>query len=128
MISEASRAHTSVPVDRLGRYEILQEIAVGGMGTVFLGRVTGPGGFERHVALKVCHPHLRREPGFVSMFLDEARLLSRIHHPNVVGIVDVVEDKELYLVLEYVEGAALSALLRTVATQDRRIPPKIALR
>src|SRR5436309_15485477 len=88
----------------LGRYEILQEIAAGGMASVWLGRVRGTAGFERLVAIKVCHQHLRRDVEFTTMFLDEARLAARIHHPNVVATLDVGEDDALYLVMEYIEG------------------------
>ena len=75
----------------LDRYELVAEIARGGMGTVFLARVEGVGGFSRLFALKLLHPHLAREPQFVTMLLDEARLAAKLHHPNAVGIVDVAE-------------------------------------
>src|SRR5512138_2379484 len=93
------------PLDRprrLGRYELLAPIGTGGMATVYLGRVRGVGGFERLVAVKVCHANLREQPDFVSMFLDEARLAARIHHPNVVSTLDVVDEDDLYLVMDYV--------------------------
>jgi serine/threonine-protein kinase len=72
---------TDAPV-HLGRYELLGEIASGGMATVFLARSSGAGGFTRLVAIKRLHPHLEAEEEFVRMFLDEARLAARIRHPN----------------------------------------------
>src|SRR3954469_23915736 len=77
----------------LGRYELLGEIASGGMATVYLGRMLGAKGFQRLVAIKRLHPHLEKEEEFVSMFLDEARLAARIRHPNCVATLDV-EDTE----------------------------------
>lgn len=85
------------------------------MGEVYLARTVAMAGFERLVALKLCHPSLVDDAEFVAMFLDEARLAAAIRHPNVVGTLDVAqEDDALYMVMEYVEGASLSALLRRV--------------
>lgn len=109
---------------RLGRYELLHPIAAGGMATVFLGRAAGIGGFERLVAVKVCHPHLRGDPEFAAMFLDEARLAARIHHPNVVPVLDVGDDGALFFVMEYVQGVALSELIR----EAHAVPLPIVMR
>ena len=98
---------------RGGRYETLREIASGGMATVHLGRILGVGGFERVVAIEVMHPHLATDPQFVGMFLDEARLAARVHHPNVVGTIDIHEDElGLFLVMDYIDGPSLAALVR----------------
>lgn len=105
---------------RGGRYEILGTIATGGMATVHLARALGAGGFERLVAVKTMHPHLAREPEFVAMFLDEARLAARIRHPNVVATMDVQSDDDgLFLVMEYVEGPSVSRLLKAIAAARR---------
>lgn len=103
------------PGQRLGRYELLGEIASGGMATVFLARALGARGFSRLLAVKRMHPHLITDPEFVGMFLDEARLSARIRHPNVVAVLDVETSPDLYLVMEYVEGDRLSGLIRVVA-------------
>ncbi|HEY8077704.1 MAG TPA: serine/threonine protein kinase, partial [Labilithrix sp.] len=80
----------------LGRYALYGEIAAGGMATVHLARLIGPVGFARTVAIKRLHPHLAKDPDFVGMFLEEARLAARVKHPNVVHTLDVVnEDGEL---------------------------------
>ncbi|MBL8610266.1 MAG: protein kinase [Myxococcales bacterium] len=98
---------------QLGRYVLYHEIAHGGMATIYLGRQQGAVGFSRTVAIKRLHPHYARDPSFVSMFLDEARLAARIQHPNVVATHDVVTTKgELFLVMEHVTGVSLSVLLR----------------
>lgn len=114
---------------RFGRYETLRPIASGGMATVYLGRAVGVGGFERLVAVKVMHEHIAQEPAFVAMFLDEARMAARIHHPNVVATIDVQQGVEgLFLVMEYVQGPSLLAIGRKLGAEDRKLPLPITLR
>lgn len=97
----------------VGRYRVYSELASGGMATVHLGCLLGPAGFSKLVAIKCLHQEFALEPEFVSMFLDEARLASTIHHPNVVASLDVVaEQGELLVVMEYVHGETLAGLLR----------------
>ena len=109
----------------LGRYALYGEIAAGGMATVHLARLLGPVGFARTVAIKRLHPHLAKDPDFVAMFLEEARLAARVRHPNVVATLDVVsDDGELFLVMEYVAGESLSRLVRKVRERGDRIPPR----
>jgi serine/threonine protein kinase len=111
----------------VGRYALYDEIASGGMATVHIGRLLGPVGFSRTVAIKQLHRQYAREPEFVSMFLDEARLAARIRHPNVVGTLDVVSlDGELFLVMEYVQGESLVRLIRAVRDSGEGIPIPIA--
>ena len=107
----------------LGRYALHAELASGGMATVHIGRLMGPVGFARTVAIKRLHAHFAKDPEFVSMFLDEARLAGRIRHPNVVPVLDVVaEQGELFLVMEYIHGDSLSKLLRQVREQGEKMP------
>jgi eukaryotic-like serine/threonine-protein kinase len=109
----------------LGRYALFGEIAAGGMATVHLARLLGSVGFARTVAIKRLHPHLSKDPDFVAMFLEEARLAARVRHPNVVATLDVVdEDSELFLVMEYVAGESLSRLVRKTREAGTRIPPR----
>jgi serine/threonine-protein kinase len=118
------------PVARpVGRYTIHEEIASGGMATVHLGRLNGAAGFARTVAIKRMHSELAKDPEFVSMFVDEARLAARIYHPNVVATLDVVAlAGELLVVMEYVHGESLAVLARTAKTGDGKIPLRIAMR
>ncbi len=112
----------SSPIRRVGRYALYSEIASGGMATVYLGRQRGQAGFARTVAIKRLHPQHAKEPDFVAMFLDEARLAARIRHPNVVPTLDVVATEgELFLVMEYVQGESLARLLR--ASRQKKDPP-----
>src|ERR1700743_80576 len=97
----------------LGRYALFDQIAQGGMATVHLGRLIGPVGFSKIVAIKRMHESAARNPALVAMFLDEARLSGRVQHPNVVATFDVIANNgEAFLVMEYVHGESLSALLR----------------
>lgn len=111
----------------VGRYVLYGEIASGGMATVHFGRLSGPVGFSRTVAIKRLHPHFAKDPEFVTMFLDEARLCGRIRHPNVVPTLDVVTTQgEIFIVMEYVAGEALSKLLKSAQQKNLLVPPKIA--
>src|SRR5271163_2455089 len=111
----------------IGRYELHGQIASGGMASVHLGRLVGPGGFGRTVAIKRLHAQFARDPEFVSMFLDEARLAARIRHPNVVPTLDVVAtDGELFLVMDYVQGETLARLSRLIGAQKQTTPLPIA--
>jgi serine/threonine protein kinase len=111
----------------VGRYQLYGELAAGGMATVHFGRLSGPVGFSRTVAIKRLHPQFAKDPEFVTMFLDEARLCGRIRHPNVVPTLDVVSmDGEIFIVMEYVPGEALSKLLKTTWQQERAVPPRVA--
>ena len=102
------------------------------MATVHLARQLGAAGFARIVAVKRLHERYARDPEFVAMFLDEARLVGRIRHPNVVQTLDVVAEKnadggsELFIVMEYVHGESLVRLLAAARTKDEPVPLKIA--
>ena len=111
----------------VGRYALYGALASGGMATVHIGRLLGPAGFSRTVAIKRLHSQFAKDPEFIAMFLDEARLAARIRHPNVVPTLDVVaEADELFLVMEYVHGESLARACRAVAARGERIPARIA--
>ncbi|MBX3264625.1 MAG: serine/threonine protein kinase, partial [Labilithrix sp.] len=115
--------------ERLDRFELVAELASGGMATVYLARLSGVAGFQRLVAIKRLHPHLAKEPDFIEMFLDEARLAARIHHPNVVPIQEVGESGSgYYLVMDYVEGDTFARLLARAAQTKTRIPWGVTIR
>ena len=108
---------------RVGRYVICSEMASGGMATVHLGRLLGPAGFSKIVAIKRLHAQFAADPEFLSMIIDEARLASVISHPNVVSSLDVVvENDELLLVMEYVQGETLAQLIRLARKQRTPFP------
>ncbi len=96
------------------------------MATVHLGRLSGPAGFSRTVAIKRLHPNFAKDADFVAMFLDEARLAARIRHPNVVPTLDVVAtDDEVFLVMDYVQGESLSKLRRAIAGRGQATDTRI---
>jgi serine/threonine-protein kinase len=96
------------------------------MATVHLGRLLGPVGFSRTVAIKRLHAQFASDPEFVSMFLDEARLAARIRHPNVVPTLDVVATGgELFLVMEYVPGESVARLARALRDRQTTFPLRV---
>ena len=118
------------PGAKLGRYEILAKLAAGGMAIVYVGRVQGVAGFERLVAIKVLHANLAHEEEFIGMFLDEARLAASIRHPNVVPTIDISDSEEAgyFIVMEYIEGDHLGAVLASAHKLTERLPLQITLR
>jgi serine/threonine-protein kinase len=114
---------------RIDRYDLVAELASGGMATVFLARLSAVGGFQRTFAIKRLHPHLATNADFVNMFLDEARLAALIRHPNVVPILEVGQGGEgYYLVMEYIEGDTFASVLSKTSARGQRIPIPITLR
>lgn len=112
----------------MGRYLMFDAIASGGMASVHFGRLLGAVGFSRTVAIKHLHSHYSGDPEFVSMFVDEARLASRIQHPNVAAPLDVVlEDSgEIFLVMEYIHGETLARLLGNARASKQTIPLSVS--
>jgi serine/threonine protein kinase len=104
------------------RYEILGRLAEGGMAEIFLAKSIGMAGLERHVVLKRVLPERARDPGFVAMFLDEARLAAQLHHPNIAQVYDIGKLGESYFfTMEYVHGDNARELLVRLATQRRQL-------
>lgn len=124
-ISNASHTGDPAPLGRVGTYELLVELASGGMATVFLGRTSA----GQLVAIKRPHPHLAKDPIYTSMLLDEARLAAAIHHRNVVRVSELGFEGELpFIVMEYVEGSSLVELRRALAEANRALDVPVALR
>jgi serine/threonine-protein kinase len=107
----------------VGRYVLHAAIARGGMATIHLARLLGAEGFSRTVAAKRLHPQFTEDAEFLRMFLDEARIASKVHHPNVVPMLDVVQSgAEVILVQEYVHGVPLDKILRAMCQQRKALP------
>ncbi len=122
---------TSAPSfpERVGRYALLAPIGSGGLANVYLGRTEGIGGFSRHVAVKILHPHLREQRELVDQLIQEAKVVGQIHHPNVVQVIDVGEDSSgVFIVMDYVEGEALAWLLKAERSGDCPIPVAVKLK
>jgi serine/threonine protein kinase len=119
LIEEPSDYGSMLPGTRLGRYELLVPIARGGMARVWAARLHGQRGFQKLVAIKTILPHLAEEAEFERMFLDEARIASGVHHPNVCEIYELGEEKHtLYLVMEWVNGDSLARVLRATGKTE----------
>ncbi len=113
----------------LGRYRIVDEIGVGGMASVHLARMDGPGGFQKWVAIKKIHAHLVEDESFVQMFLDEARVAARISHPNVATVFDLGKhDDSYWIAMEYLHGEPLREVMRRTEELGSAMPPEIACR
>jgi hypothetical protein len=111
-----------------GRYVLYAPIARGGMATIHIARLVGADGFSRIVAAKRLHPQFTEDPDFVAMFRDEAEIASKIHHPNVVPVLDIVLDgEEVVLVQEYVHGVPLDRLFRAALAAREPIPIRIVI-
>jgi eukaryotic-like serine/threonine-protein kinase len=118
-----------VPGMVLGRYELLLPIAQGGMATVWAARQKGSRGFMKTVAIKTMLPALSEDPQFEQMFLDEAALAAKIHHPNVAEILDLGEQDEiLYIVMEWVDGEALSVIHKASRKNQAQVPVRLSMR
>lgn len=110
-----------------GKYELLRKIASGGMGQVFLARERSA--VERLVVLKLILPHLAEDEEFLSMFLEEARLVARLQHSNLVTILDLLEVEGRHcLAMEYVQGDDVRRLDKQARLKGRLLPPGLVLR
>ncbi|HET9316523.1 MAG TPA: protein kinase [Vicinamibacteria bacterium] len=106
-----------------GPYRLLQKIAVGGMAEVFKAKRSGVEGFEKVVAVKRILPHLSDNKEFVEMFIDEAKMVAGLAHPNIVQISDLGKiDKSYYIAMEYVHGRDLRTILRRAKERGLRLP------
>ena len=113
---------------RVLNFDVLEEIGRGGMATLFRGRTTGPGNFARDVAVKVLHEHLAQDQQLVNMFLDEARITAAVQHPNVIRVEGLGEqDGQHYIVMEFVDGVTLAALLRLMWSEKHHLPVERAV-
>jgi serine/threonine protein kinase len=108
---------------------MLCPIATGGMAQVWVARLHGKHGFEKLVAIKSILPKYAEDQRFQQMFLDEARIASKIEHTNVAQILDLGEEHHvLFLAMEWVDGESLSKLARAVERRGTRIPTGILAR
>ena len=115
-------------LEQHGQYQILERIAVGGMAEIYLGQATD-GGFQRPVVIKKIHPRFSQEDSFVQMLINEAKITARLNHVNVVQILDLVcgNDGEHFIVMEYVQGKDLQALMDRAAKKGLPLPLDIIL-
>jgi serine/threonine-protein kinase len=97
---------------RFGKYTLIDRIAVGGMAEIFLARQAGLEGFEKTIVIKRIRPHLSKQPNFVKMFLNEAKLAAQLNHPNIVQIYDLGRISESYFIaMEYIFGRDMRRII-----------------
>ncbi len=112
----------------LGRYRVIKPLAHGGMGVVYLGRTEGAEGFSKPVVIKRVLPQLVADPNMTKMFVREARILSNLHHPGIVGVVDFGEEDQAYvMVLDYVHGYDAGAWLLHLKRRSELVPRSVAI-
>ncbi len=110
------------PGARIGKYEIVRRLAVGGMAEIYVARALGIEGFEKLVVLKRVLPQYLKDEDAVRLLLDEARLAATLDHPNVAQVFDIGEtDGEFFFTMEYVRGVDLVDLLRGAAAKNERL-------
>jgi serine/threonine-protein kinase len=108
----------------VGKYQLVNKLATGGMAEVFLAKVEGPMGFEKTLVLKRILPHLAEDPQFVGMFFTEARVAAQLNHPNVVQIFDFGQaDGTYYLAMEHIDGPDLRTLAARAVQAGVSLPP-----
>src|SRR5688572_8613324 len=115
--------------ERLGKYELVRHLASGGMARVYLARVSGVGGFERHVVLKTVRPERIEDQSYVTMFLDEARVVATLHHQHIAQVyeIGVADDGTYFLAMEYLHGETARAVLEHARVQAMRLPLELGL-
>lgn len=117
------------PNQRFGQYTLTRPIASGGMAEVWLARLDGPQGFQKKVALKRMTGTLAEQPQFVTMFLEEARLLSGLTHPNICQVMELGEREEsFFVVMEFIDGQTVHQLMRAVTRAHQRLPVELAVK
>jgi len=108
---------------RVGRYELLAPLAVGGMAEIYCARVEGLEGFEKLVVLKRILPELCADDQFIDMFLDEARLAAMLNHPNIAEVYDIGRaDDRYFFTMEYVHGENLNRVMRECIARQGVVP------
>jgi serine/threonine-protein kinase len=113
--------HRNQPPKRLGRFEVGAKIGGGGMATVYLGRDVREDGTEELVALKVIHDELAHDEQFTAMFMDEARILARLSHPNVIQTLEYgIKDGHRFIAMELLNGRTVADVWDVLIAEDKR--------
>jgi hypothetical protein len=109
------------------RYRLIERIGRGGMATVYRAELPGPGGFARDVVVKLMLPQHADNPAFVEMFMNEAKLASRLVHPNIVQVHELgIVDGTVFIAMEYIDGIDLAELLVELTRRRERLPIEAA--
>jgi serine/threonine protein kinase len=110
-----------------GKYQLVAIAGEGGMATVYKAVVRGAAGFQRTVAVKHIKPEYRALKNYIDMFIEEARVGSELAHPNIVQVHDFCSEAgSYYLVMEWVEGIDLGALIKAYRQASQHVPWQLA--
>ncbi len=111
-----------------GKYQLLEQLARGGMAEVYKAKAHGVEGFEKILVIKRILPELSQNPRFVSMFIDEAKIAVTLSHANIVQVFDLGHAEGTYFIaMEYVAGMDLAAMLKRANQARRRLSPELAV-
>jgi serine/threonine protein kinase len=125
---EGARGRPHWRDDTYGPYRLIDRVAVGGMAEVFKAKRSGVEGFEKVVAVKRILPHLSDNQEFVDMFVDEAKMVAGLTHPNIVQIFDLGRiEKTYYIAMDYVHGHDLRTILKRAKEKGMRMPLDLSL-
>jgi eukaryotic-like serine/threonine-protein kinase len=118
---------TAALPEKIGRYEVRAKLADGGMANIYVGRLSGPSGFEKLHAIKVIKPEFSADKDFTNMFLDEARIAAKLSHPNIVQVYELGEDegargKQLFMAMELLFGESLWDIWFTARAKNQKLP------
>ncbi|MBW1877759.1 MAG: protein kinase [Deltaproteobacteria bacterium] len=112
----------------LGKYELLDRIATGGMAEVYLARSFGVAGFEKQLVIKRIRPEHARDPRFVSLFINEAKIVVHLNHPNIVQVYDLGKAGDsYYIAMEHLRGKDLTRLVKTLRAAGERLPVPVSV-
>jgi len=115
--------------EKLGKYTLVRHIATGGMAEIWLAEQDGPGGFSKQLVIKRILPSMASDMHFIEMFLDEARTVAQLTHPNIGQVFDLGElDGSYFIAMEYIDGMDLSDLIHAAAESGDFLPVEIAVR
>ena len=119
----------SFPVQRYGKYHLVRKLASGGMAEIFLAKLVGPEGFEKNVVIKRLHAHLSDATDFVTMFHDEAKIVARLAHPNVVQVLELgTQDGSTFMAMEYLAGEDFSNVVLAAVERGEPTPVEVVLK
>src|SRR4051794_11559744 len=111
-----------------GRYTLLRLVGTGGMAGIWKAKGNGPEGFSKTLAIKKVLPHLSSDKLFLRMFVEEAKLVAGLVHPNIVQVFDFGEaqPQQYFMAMEYVSGTNLPEVMRRLGDASERVPPAVA--
>src|SRR5688572_30027317 len=110
-----------------GKYYLTDKLATGGMAEIYLGKILGPGGFEKQLVIKQIHPNLSDQRHFVDLFVAEAKILVGLTHGNIVPVYELgVVDDTYFIAMEYIDGPTLYRFTEAITAAEARIAPPVA--